>query len=535
MSTYTYTNREGATHTAPAMLEPNDLPESFRGAALARVEVDGVVLFDADRQAAMLATAMATVATAPSAPAVLAPPVTIAAAPSVAGPKGVSDFGRNDVFDTDAAARIAAQDAELRAHGIVADRTQQVAKSGTRMAASGYATQASRAREHAAKMHANDAIDAIVQTVTDERRRDLVVSAAEVARNMTVNGKISVFGRKLTLHAIRGLSARCEVPMGNYLAGLNERLGDAIRAARALESTEDGRKPTAEDLASAKALRERANADRAKMADVIHYELMRAGEARMTLRMRDAGPLDVFAVVGPGYGRADAPDVLPRVRDAVPHDARATWAYDPTSTTWELRASIWTPTPVSEQAIGEAFEGWVSFRGHDGGGGCLRGGGGTTLIRCYNASVYEAEARSVARQHRKNVLVDIASMTKGALAAIDALCIAWGRAREADVTVPEKVTLAQAIPGFWTALLKDSRHLAGVLPGRKADHAKGLTAAYFAERRDPERIVRADFAQAWTRYIQDQPAEVRRDAEAAIGGWIVNDRRPLRCDLPDVK
>src|SRR5579884_619229 len=140
MSTYTYTNRAGATHTAPAMLEPTDLPEDFRGAALARVEVDGVVLFDADRQAAMLATATATVATAPSAPA-MPPPVVLrpGPAPSVAGPKGVSDFGRNDVFDTDAAARIAAQDAALRAHGIVADRTQQVAKSGTRMAASGYA------------------------------------------------------------------------------------------------------------------------------------------------------------------------------------------------------------------------------------------------------------------------------------------------------------------------------------------------------------------------------------------------------------
>jgi len=528
--TYTYTNRDGAQHTADRLLMPEELPVAFANGALVRVACDDRVLFDVN--AARIAVEPVQVS-APVEPA----PIQARPAPSAAGSKGVSDFGANDVIDPEAKARIEAQHATLNARGVIVDASQQVAASGTRMAGIGYETQAQREHEHGEKMRAGDAIDAIIARVESEKRRDEVVSAADVAKNLTSNGKITVYGHKLTVNAVRGLAARCESPMSQYVLGLYERIVTNIGEAKGLDTLIADVEHAAEEnrakwIDRAKLLRAQAHDDRAKMADVLVYELTRAGDTRMTLRMRDAGPRDVYAALGPAYGRADAPDVLPKVRDAMPRDARATWAYDPTSTAWEVRASIWTPTPVSEQAIGEAFEGWVSYRSKDNGGSRLRGGGGVTLIRCYNASVYEALGATVARVHRGKILDDVAAMTSGAMQAIDALCAAWGRTRNDVIAMPSGVPIEVAIPGFWRSLLTDTRELAGVLPGRKIERVAQLTSAYFAERRDSSRVVRADFGQAWTRAIQSEPAEVRRDAEAAIGSWLVSSTRPLRCDLP---
>ena len=103
-----------------------------------------------------------------------------------------------------------------------------------------------------------------------------------------------------------------------------------------------------------------------------------------------------------------------------------------------------------------------------------------------------------------------------------------------DVTsLPDAPTIAPP-PGFWSYALRDRRsELATVLPGRSATHVEGLTAAYFSERRDSSRIVRSDFAQGWTKYIQSQGADVRREAESAIADWMVNDR-PMACELTTV-
>jgi hypothetical protein len=459
------------------------------------------------------------------------PPHATSAAPVTGAALGYSGgLGSKggDVHDATAAKRITAQHAALTAAGVQVDASQQVAVSGTRMAEGGYQTQAERAREHGEKLPVRACIDAIVAEVQAERRRDVVVSARDAARNLTCNGKIKIFDRVITPQAIRGLALRCDSPMTSYVMGLYERIVTDVRQSRVLGAPE---RP-AKDHAEARALVERAHADRAKIGEILAHELNRAGDdVKIKLRMRDAGPCDIFAALSPSYGRADAPDVLPEVRGAMPADARATWAYDPSSTSWEVRAAIWTPTPVEEQAIGEAFEGWVSYRSRDNGTGRLHGGGGVTLIRCYNASVYEAEGASVARAHRSRILINVGAMARDAMHAIHALCEAWGVARETVVEVPQKVTIEQAIPGFWRALLADRRQLAGTLPGRTADRVDQLTRAYFAERRDPNRVTRADFAQGWTRAIQDEPAEVRRDAEAAIGTWLVDTRRPMRCDL----
>jgi len=123
--------------------------------------------------------------------------------------------------------------------------------------------------------------------------------------------------------------------------------------------------------------------------------------------------------------------------------------------------------------------------------------------------------------------------------AIDALTRAWGVNRESVIEMPvapegkRAPTLEEAIPGFYMSMLRSKQsELVGVLPGRTRDHSQGLAKAYFAERRNPEKLVRSDLAQGWTRYIQTQPSDVRRDAETAIGEWLVNNR-PVKCDLAD--
>jgi hypothetical protein len=424
----------------------------------------------------------------------------------------VSQWGAT-VHDADAEARIKAQHAALIAGGVKVEASQQFFATGTRMASEGYAAQAARKAEHEAKLPARDAASALRAAIVAEHRTDREVSAREFAASLAVNGKISAFGFALTEQAIRGLAGRLESPMLGYVLGLRERC--------LLES----RKPENERDAGA------IKADKAKIAEILHHECMRAPDVALKLRTRNSARNDIFAILSPGYAPADAPEVLDQIVDGLPSDAKGSWAYDPTSTSWELRASVWTPTPVAEQAVGEPFEGYASFQSRDNGTSRLNGGGGITLIRCLNASTYVADGASVSRVHRGGILVDVAKALEGALAAIDVLCQSWG-ASKVEVVAPEGVPVEQLIPGFWRGLFTARKsELAKVLPGRREEHVRGLTEAFESERRYTDRIVRSDFAQGWTKYIQDQPTPVRREAEAAIGAWLVKDHRPMTCDL----
>jgi hypothetical protein len=116
-------------------------------------------------------------------------------------------------------------------------------------------------------------------------------------------------------------------------------------------------------------------------------------------------------------------------------------------------------------------------------------------------------------------------MARAAAQSVHALCAAWGQARTAIVPVPELIPIEQVIPGYWRHLLSARRsELVGVLPGRREEHVQALTATYASERRDSGRLVRSDFAQAWTRYAQEQPTDVRRDAERAVAAWLTHPR-----------
>jgi hypothetical protein len=450
---------------------------------------------------------------APSTCAALAPvetvksPMTgIMVTPIDANPSKPVSTWTHQVTDDTAKARIEAQHATLAAHGIAVNTAAQLYATGTRMATEGYASQASRKADHDKSMPAREACDALSAAVHAEGREDRMVTARDLAK--VLDDKLTVYGHRLTEYAIRGMLARSESPALGYVLGLRDRIaanpGDAGRALRA--------------------------ADRAKIADTLRYELDRAGDVELKLRTR-RDPGDVFAVVSPAYTPADAPQVLREISHDLPRDAKGSWSYDPESTAWELRADVWTPTPVAEQSVGEAFSGYVSFRSKDNGSSRFRGGGGVLLLRCLNASTYTASSSDVERVHRGRIMYDIGSMLRGATKAIAALCEAWGTNR-AEVIEAPPVPLSVAIPGFWSYLLKDrSSELAGVLPGRSAEHVSGLTKAFHAERRDSSRLVRSDFAQGWTRYIQGQPTPVRREAESAIGEWLVSGGK-MGCDLP---
>jgi len=411
------------------------------------------------------------------------------------------------VIDNTAKARIEAQHQALAAQGIKVNTKEQFYATGTRMADVGYTTQTHRKQEFLKQKPLKDAIGELSEKVGNELRRDVHLSAKEIAEELTVeDNQILVRDHLLTERALRGIVARLQSPAIGYLVGLQERIAGE-QDAKLLQT------------------------DIEKLTDIFYYECKRFGDVEFKLRMREY-PRDIFAALSPTFGVADAPMVMDQIIEQMPEDARGSWSYDPETTSWELRAEIFTPTPVEEQAVGEAFSGYVSFSSGDAGNLRFRGGGGISLIRCLNASTYSA-GEGISRVHRGKIMYDINSMTAKSLKAIKALCVAWGKNRQEKVEIPTGVKISDAIPGFWRFLLTDKRsELQGVLKGRTENNIGGLTQAFYSERRDLDNVVRADFAQGFTRFIQGQPTEIRREAELAIGNWVVNNK-PMRCELKE--
>jgi hypothetical protein len=454
---------------------------------------------------------------------------TVDAAPSatVSAPEGATAVASAPASvtvkagDVDAAAkaRIDAQQNMLRTAGIEGighkasgGSGEQFYTNGTRMMVEGYDTQSRRATEHAALVPFRRAAEELRSRVQDEKRLDVTLTAREFGRSVHANGKLTAGGFVLSEQAIRGVIARIESSAIGHLLGLRERANETRRL--------ENEKPEGKRDFRA------VTADRAEMARIITYECERAGDVKIKLRTRE-GVGDIFAIVSPSYAAADAPQVIPDILAAMPGDARGSWSYDPVSTRWELTAAIWTPTPVAEQAVGEAFRGYTTLGSKDNGAGKFRGGGGIELLRCLNASTYNAASGDVSRRHIGRIMTDVERMIAGGLKAIEALTQAWGRNRAEEIALPivneKKVTINDAIPGFWRWLLRDqSSELQGVLPGRSEAHVAELTKAFASERRDSSKLVRSDFAQGWTRYIQGSSTDVRRDAESAIGTWLVS-------------
>lgn len=431
--------------------------------------------------------------------------------------RGVSEFGAgNQIVDGDAKARIEGMHEKLKAQGVNVDAGRQLYATGTRMATVGYQNQAQRAREHAEKMSLRECVAQLVEAVESEKRRDVVVSAKDFAAKLACDGALTFDGYKVREQAIRGLlSARLDSTAMRHVLGLRDRIADAARDAK-----------YSDDATVRETAKRHMLDDKGELLHVIRHECERFGDVMLKLRLRDALG-DAFACVSPEYAPADAPDALRDVVAMLPSDAKATFAYDPTSTAWELRASLFTPTPVEEQAVGEPFEGFASFRSRDNGTRTWTGGGGIILLACLNAGTYEAQGTTSRRRHIGRILNDVPAMVRAATASISTLCEAWGVARETVLDTTDAkgalIPIETAIPGFFRSMLTARKgELVGVLPGRTETHVKALTLAYGEQRRDTCNVVRADLAQAFTRYIQGQPAPVRRDAESAIGAWMVS-------------
>jgi hypothetical protein len=421
--------------------------------------------------------------------------------------KEVSTFSQQ-VVDPTAKARIE----QLRAKVGIENTKGQLYDTGTRMAEVGYRRQEARAREHAAKQPLREAADALIERIQAEKRESIVTTAGELGKSLAINGALTFNGLKMQEQAIRGLLARMHSPALGYVLGLRDRIAGAGHGEEDVP---------AETVRTWKAL------DRDAILDVMARECRRFADLPIKIRAR-WGLGDIFAVTSTKYSEADAPEVLPDILRELPHEAKGSFSYDPVTTTWELRASVFTPTPVQEQAVGEPFEGYVSFAGRDNGTRRVTGGGGIIILACLNAGTYQAPTASVSRVHRGQVLLDLTAMAHGATQAIRTLCEAWGLAREEEMEVPALVPMEQVVPGFFRYMLTARRGaLLGVLPGRTEERVKHLALTFDSERRDKARIVRSDLAQGFTRYIQGEATPVRRDAEAAIASWIVR-REPVR-------
>jgi hypothetical protein len=308
-------------------------------------------------------------------PSVTAVPAPLALVPPA--PKPTSDFNGNLVHDAEAKSRITAQYAVLEAAGIKGirhDKTPAGYSPGTRMADVGYANQLRREVEHANKRDLRDA--ALANRVRNEKREDVVMSAAEFAENVGVDHKVTVGGFAISERAIRGLVYQLESCSLSYLLGLRARIVREVANAKAAK--------VAGDRAAFEAANQWVRSDRAQLAETIIKECRRAPDVGLKIRRRKALG-DVFAVVSPTYAPADAPEVIGQVLDQLPEGAKGSFAYDPSTTAWELRAHVWTPTPVAEQAVGEAFEGYASFQYRDNGTSDILGSGGITILACLNS------------------------------------------------------------------------------------------------------------------------------------------------------
>jgi hypothetical protein len=467
-----------------------------------------------------------------------APVVVQTNAVEILAPKQNSGFHVDLVVDDEAKTRIEGMHEQLRAAGVQGLDAKgggkvggQLYASGTRMADVGYANQAARAQEHAEKASLADVAAAFQARIAAEQRQDVVVHSGEIGRSLKVNGKVTVLdGLSLGAQAIRGLASRIESPMTRYIMGLRDRIAENVGAARQMErNAQNGGDPV--DVPARDALLAAAQTDKREIARVIQYECARNPDVEVKMRTR-RGLMDVFAMLSPTYGVADAPEVIAQVIDELPADAKGTYSYDPVTTRWELRAHVWTPVPVVEQAVGEPFEGYGSFKSADNGTHPLGGGGGIILLACLNAGTYTADGTVATRVHRSGILEDLDEVVAKAMASITVFATALGAARQAEVEVPSGLTIDDAIPGFWAHLLRGGRgkELAGILPGRRVERVAQLSAAYFDQRRDPEKVVRSDFAQAWTRAIQGEDASVRRAGEDAIGAWLVKPRKMV-CEV----
>lgn len=340
----------------------------------------------------------------------------------------------------------------------------------------------------------------LIDTVKAERRRDIPVTAGELARQLTCNGLLRVGGYQLREHALRGLMSRLGSPALGYLLGMRDRMAS---------NGDPGHR------------------DREHLLATVQHELKQADSTPLVLRTRDEHR-DVYAVVSPGYGVADAPDVIPALLADLPDDARGTTAYDPSTTAWEIRMSLYTPKPSETVAIGEPFEGFASWASRDAGNGRLRRNGGIVVVSCLNAACMPIDLNVQGFVHRRGIRDRVSAAIPEAMRAMHRVAQVWGLARTDRIPHPttpagDLIPLEHVIPGFFRAMLTARRgEYAHIMAGRTEEHVRALSVTYEHERRNHVEHTRGDLAQAWTRYAQDHDLATQGRLEQATGQWLLS-------------
>ena len=451
---------------------------------------------------------------------VILPPPPVAEVPSVDAPKApaplYSEFGAGgQIIDEEAKKRIEATHAVLASHGVNIDTKQQLFATGTRLAKIGYDTQEERKKAFESKRSVIEVAEELRSTVLAEGREDQDLDAKDIADGITLtDGKLRLYNMRLQEQALRGLFTRLDpsVSAMSYVLGLRKRIAAEIA------------RGSGADKAS-------ILSDKGKIAEVIKHECLRHPDVLIRMRTR-AALGDIFSIVSQDYAQADAPMVVAEILKKLPHDAKGMADYDPETTAWNLQAFIYTPTPANLHAVGEPIEGFVSIRSEDAGGSSLFGSGGVICVRCLNASQFTTTSGEGKAVHRGRVMINAVKIIGSAKKSIEALIDAWGTNRTEEVEAPP-VPLSVAIPGFWSYLLRDKRsELSGVLRGRSDDNIKALTQTFFDERRDTTKLVRSDFAQAFTRLIQESDRDIQQAGEVAAGNFLVRQGK-IRCDLEE--
>lgn len=461
-----------------------------------------------DSRRMMLAYAAGTPPTiAPVVPESIAPVAPVAPAPAFSS-------WSEQVIDPEAKARIDAQHAAIvaldpKAANVVGHGKEgtQAYANGTRMMAIGYDAVRGYKSEHERMQPLRDVAAEAIAQIEGECRRLITLTAEEAARTIAIDkGRILVSGFRVSEQAIRGWFDRVEGPGLGYVLGLRDRIG----------------------VSRSKGNKDAADRDLAWIAETMQREAFVNPTRTMMLRARETNG-DIFAIVSPEYGVCDVPDALPRLVSGILDDApgaRGSWTYDPASTQWEVRADVFSDTPVDAMAVGEPFKSFASFRGRDNGTGSWESGGGFELIRCLNATTYTCDLAAAKVRHRGDKVKDaVWASVDQARKAIGLMISGWGRAREQEVPLSKEViegkrSMDQFLGAMFLDMLRRPE-FAATFPGASRANADQLVATFHAERRDENRIVRSDLANAVTRALQKLPADRALRAQSAAGAWIV--------------
>jgi hypothetical protein len=362
--------------------------------------------------------------------------------------------------------------------------------------------------DHDHILRASEAVKELVSLVKAEARRDIQITAGDLSKHISLTtGKISAFGMKLTMQAIRGLFFRLESPATGYVFGLNDRMIEADRKGN--QAAKD--------------------ADRQWMLETIQFELSRQSDKKLLLRLRESAG-NIFAVLSPSYENADITTIYPEILAAIPETANGSFAYDPGSTGWDVRINL-NRSDAIDKVVGEPVSAFASLQSRDNGTKAFAGYGGLLILACQNGMTYAAKTKATRRVHKSGIQYDIPNILAATGESVATLAKAYGAGRYH--VVPSIGNEAECVRGYYAWLLRDRRsELQGIIPGRFNDHAPDMVHAFQEQRRNGSQITRADLMNGLTKFVQRESSVVRRDAEAAIGKWLVGNGR-LECEAKE--